>query len=43
VVAPFGQQWVVAVPDVGVVITAIDAVPSTWPTLALPTLHERPY
>lgn len=43
VVAPFGQQWVVAVPEVGVVITAVDALPDDWPTLALPALHERPY
>jgi len=43
VVAPFGQQWVVAVPDVGVVVTAVDALPESWPTLTLPTLQERPY
>ena len=42
VVSPFGQQWVVAVPGEGVVVTAPGAFAADSPGLALPGLTEAP-
>jgi len=43
VVSPFGQQWVVAVPGEGVVVTAPGAFAADSPGLALPGLAEAPF
>jgi hypothetical protein len=42
VVSPFGQQWVVAVPGEGMVVTAPGAFAADSPGLALPGLAEAP-